>query len=48
MHPHPGFPVFARLDDVCGACAEPSLPAVEKVVKVRKQEAQPDGTAVGG
>ena len=20
MHPHPGFPVFARLDDVCGYC----------------------------
>ena len=21
MHPHPGFPRLARLDDVCGACA---------------------------
>ena len=20
MHPHPGFPVLARLDDVCGVC----------------------------
>ena len=22
MHPHPGFPVLGRLDDVCGACYE--------------------------
>ena len=28
MHPHPGFPVFTRLDDVCGACWEAPPPLV--------------------
>ena len=20
LHPHPGFPIFARVDDICGPC----------------------------
>eukprot|EP00320_Phaeocystis_rex_P008647 CAMPEP_0119075470 /NCGR_PEP_ID=MMETSP1178-20130426/80543_1 /TAXON_ID=33656 /ORGANISM="unid sp, Strain CCMP2000" /LENGTH=73 /DNA_ID=CAMNT_0007057691 /DNA_START=49 /DNA_END=270 /DNA_ORIENTATION=+ len=34
MHPHPGFPVLARLDDVCSVCADsPFPPATEKKVE---------------
>ena len=51
MHPHPGFPVFARLDDVCGYCqgfgAELPLPGSAadlalhaKEEKIRLQEAR--------
>lgn len=34
MHPHPGFPVFTRLDDVCGACWEAPPPLVAKEKEV--------------
>ena len=37
MHPHPGFPTFARLDDVCGACVDTSFSA-DKDYEVRLRE----------
>ena len=44
MHPHPGFPTFARLDDVCGACApafDDDLPAAaKKKSKANAREAE--------
>ena len=42
MHPHPGFPVFARLDDACAPCFDPNpLPApVQNKGKDRLRKAQ--------
>ena len=45
MHPHPGFPTFARLDDICGACADPFPTATVTVPKKAiVQEARPSAS----
>ena len=38
MHPHPGFPTFDRLDDVCGSCGGETFDQVDAQLAARKEE----------